>query len=261
MPFIDNGLVVKHQQVAQDMFVIEFKSPGIATECRPGQFLQVRSGNTNDPLLRRPLSIYDVDQKNGVISLLYRVSGKGTSLLTGLRVNDSIDIMGPLGRGFSLPDRPKNALLVGGGVGIAPLVYLGRVLKEQECQVTAMWGVANAGQLVVDDKFQQLDIPFLPATMDGSAGYKGLVTDLLASQENPGGFDMIYTCGPELMMATVAKYAEIHHIWGEVSLEEHMACGVGACLGCARRLKASDEAYVKVCKDGPVFNMKEVELA
>src|SRR5665647_1034927 len=138
MPFIDNGLVVKHQQVAQDMFVIEFKSPGIATECRPGQFLQVRPGNTNDPLLRRPLSIYDVDQENGVISLLYRVAGKGTSLLTGLRVNDSIDIMGPLGRGFSLPVQPDKTLLIGGGVGIAPLLYLGRVLKERQCQVTVM---------------------------------------------------------------------------------------------------------------------------
>ncbi|MDD3363780.1 MAG: dihydroorotate dehydrogenase electron transfer subunit, partial [Syntrophomonas sp.] len=142
----------------------------------------------------------------------------------------------------------------------APLVYLGRVLKERECHVMVMCGAANADQLVAADKFKQLDIPFLPAAMDGSAGYKGLVTDLLLTQVNAGGFDIIYTCGPEPMMDLVALYAEIHHIWGEVSLEEHMACGVGACLGCARRLKASDEAYVKVCKDGPVFNMTEVEF-
>lgn len=260
MPIMEKGLVINHQQLAQDMYVMEFLAPSIAKECKPGQFLHVRPGNTNDPLLRRPLSLYDVDQEKGSISLLYRVVGKGTDLLTGLKVNDYIDIMGPLGRGFSLPESPKNALLVGGGVGIAPLVYLGRVLKERECQVTVMCGAANAGQLVVDDKFQQLDITFLSATIDGSAGYKGLVTDLLVTQVKPGGFDIIYTCGPEPMMDLVALYAAIHHIWGEVSLEEHMACGVGACLGCARRLKASDETYAKVCKDGPVFNMKEVEF-
>jgi dihydroorotate dehydrogenase electron transfer subunit len=257
---MEKGLVISHQQLAQDMYVMEFVAPTMAKECQPGQFLQVRPGNTYDPLLRRPISIYDVDQEKGSISLLYRVVGRGTDLMTGIRVNDFIDIMGPLGRGFSMPDGPKEALLVGGGVGMAPLVYLGRVLKERGCHVMVMCGAANAAQLVTADKFKELDISFLPATMDGSAGYKGLVTDLLITQVNASGFDIIYTCGPEPMMNLVALYAEIHHIWGEVSLEEHMACGVGACLGCARRLKKNDEAYVKVCKDGPVFNMKEVEF-
>jgi dihydroorotate dehydrogenase electron transfer subunit len=189
---------------------------------------------------------------------LYRVVGRGTDLLTGVRVNEYIDVMGPLGRGFTLPDSSKNVLLVGGGVGIAPLIYLGRALKELNCQVTLMGGAAAAKQLIVGEKLQELKISFLPATMDGSAGIKGLVTDLLETHSDE--FDLIYTCGPEPMMALVARYAEKHQIWGEVSLEEHMACGVGACLGCARRLKASDEAYVKICKDGPVFNMKEVEF-
>ncbi len=259
MPLREHGLVMSHQKIAQDMYVMEFKAPNIAKECRPGQFLHVRPGNTNDPLLRRPLSLYDVDQVNGSISLLYRVVGKGTDLLTGIKVNDYIDVMGPLGRGFSLPDRPKKALLVGGGVGIAPLVYLGRVLQQMDCQVTVMCGASTASQLVVEEKLSQLNISFLAATMDGSAGIKGLVTDLLATR-NPEEFDLIYTCGPEPMMDLVVRYAAKHHIWGEVSLEEHMACGVGACLGCARRLKPSDEGYVKICKDGPVFNMTEVEF-
>jgi len=259
MSYLEKGLVLSHRQAAKDMFLMEFAAPAIAKECKPGQFLQVRSGGTNDPLLRRPLSLYDVDQNKGTISLLYRVVGKGTGLLTGIKVNDYVDVMGPLGRGFALPDRPENILLVGGGIGTAPLVYLGRALKERQCKIQVISGAACAVQLVAEDKFKQLDIAYLPATMDGSAGLQGLVTDLLATLE-PDGIDRIYTCGPEPMMELVAQYAKGNNIWGEVSLEEHMACGVGACLGCARKLKNCHEGYVKVCKDGPVFNMNEVCL-
>ncbi|MDD4802497.1 MAG: dihydroorotate dehydrogenase electron transfer subunit [Syntrophomonas sp.] len=259
MPLQENGLVINHQQVAQDMYIMEFMAPAVARECQPGQFLHVRPGNTNDPLLRRPLSIYDADQEKGSISLLYRVVGAGTSLMTGIRENDYIDIVGPLGRGFTLPAPSKTALLVGGGVGIAPLVYLGRALIQRGCQVTAMMGAANENQLVAGDRLLEIGVPFLPVTMDGSRGYPGMVTDLLVPPVYPEEI-VIYTCGPEPMMAKVAEYAQRYDIWGEVSLEEHMACGVGACLGCARRLKANDEAYVKVCKDGPVFNIMDVEF-
>ncbi|MCX5780306.1 MAG: dihydroorotate dehydrogenase electron transfer subunit, partial [Firmicutes bacterium] len=121
-------------------------------------------------------------------------------------------------------------------------------------------GAATAPGLWAGNRFERLGIPFMAATMDGSEGYPGLVTDLLPSPDNPSEIDRIYTCGPEAMMAAVAEYAQENDIWGEVSLEEHMACGVGACLGCARRLRSADLGYVKVCKDGPVFNMDEVEL-
>jgi dihydroorotate dehydrogenase electron transfer subunit len=259
MSLSEKGLVLSHQEVAKAMFLMEFEAPALAGECKPGQFLHVRPGSTNDPLLRRPISLYDVDQKNGRVSLLYRVVGKGTNLLTGIKVNDTVDVMGPLGRGFAVPDSPENILLVGGGIGTAPLVYLGRVLKERNCKVQVICGAASADQLVAQDKLQQMDIAYLPATVDGSAGLQGLVTDVLATLE-PNGIDRIYTCGPEPMMELVAQYAKVNNIWGEVSLEEHMACGVGACLGCARKLKNCHEGYVKVYKDGPVFNMNEVCL-
>ena len=259
MSGLEKGMVLSNRQVATDMYILEFSAPSIARECKPGQFLHVRTGSTDAPLLRRPLSIYDVVAGSGRISLLYRVVGKGTDLLTGLMTNQYIDVMGPLGRGFTLPDRPENTILVGGGVGIAPLLYLGRVLKERQCRVLVMCGAGTAEQLVTC-KFDELDMQVLPATMDGSSGHKGLVTDLLTGLNNPGDIDKVYTCGPEPMMAAVAQWAQAHNIWGEVSLEEHMACGVGACLGCARRLKTVDEGYVKVCKDGPVFNFNEVEL-
>jgi len=242
------------------MYIMRFLAPNIAAECRPGQFLHVRPGNSHDPLLRRPLSIYDVNQQSGYISFLYKVVGSGTELLSKIKVDDFLDLMGPLGRGFSLPEKNENTVLVGGGVGIAPLLYLARALIERRCTVKVLYGAGRAEELVAIDGLRQLEIPILTATLDGSHGFRGLVTDLLADQAQPGQIDRIYSCGPEAMMASVARYAARNRIWGEVSLEEHMACGVGACLGCARRLKANDEGYVKVCKDGPVFNMDEVEL-
>lgn len=260
MACLDKAMVLNNRQVGPELFVMELSSAVMAGQCRPGQFLHIKPGGTEDPLLRRPLSIYDVVAGSGRISLLYRIVGKGTGLLTGVKVNDYIDIMGPLGRGFALPDQPENILLVGGGVGIAPLLYLGRVLRERQCNVKVLCGAGSAGQLVAGERFQDLGIAFVSATMDGSAGVKGLVTDLLKSDDTLTGIDRVYTCGPEPMMAAVAGWAAAHKIWGEVSLEEHMACGVGACLGCARQLKNSDDGYVKVCKDGPVFNINEVEL-
>ncbi|MBC7074822.1 MAG: dihydroorotate dehydrogenase electron transfer subunit [Syntrophomonadaceae bacterium] len=261
MPFLENGLVVGHTRVSEDIYELEFITPRIASECHPGQFVHIRpSLSSYHPLLRRPLSLYDVDKRLGSITVLYKVVGKGTHLLTRVRTKDYVDVMGPLGRGFTLPGTHKNVLLVGGGVGIAPLVYLARVLREEKCKVQVLHGTENQKQMVAFDKLRQIGVEFMPATADGSAGFKGLVTDLLYKKIDPAEIDFIYACGPEPMMELVAAFADQHGIPGEVSLEEHMACGVGACLGCARKLKAEDEEYVKVCKDGPVFSMDKVKL-
>lgn len=259
MSSLEQGLVIKNQQLAGDLFELEFLAPKLAAACAPGQFLHVRTNAQHDPLLRRPISIYDVDRDAGSITLLYKVVGRGTQLMTALGAKDNLDVMGPLGKAFSLPEQPGKALLVGGGVGIAPLMYLARRLKEKQCAVTVLYGAGSGTELVASDRFIKIGVELETATMDGSAGHKGLVTELL-QQQAAGKFDLVYTCGPEIMMAAVADYAARHKIWGECSLEEHMACGVGACLGCARKLKFADDAYVKVCKDGPVFNIQAVEL-
>lgn len=256
MPKVEKGAVVGNLQVADDLWEMELMIPEITDECEPGQFVHVRVSNENDPLLRRPLSLFDVNREKGSISILYKVVGQGTRLMTKLAVGDYLDIMGPLGKGFTLPDDPCRAVLVGGGVGIAPLVYLARRLKEMKCKVVVLYGVEKRRQLVAIERLKSWDVACLPATADGSAGYKGLVTGLLEDKLNTDEFDYIYTCGPEPMMAAVAQLAEMYGLPGEVSLEESMACGVGACLGCARKLNPRDESYVKVCKDGPVFNMK-----
>lgn len=260
MPLLEKGLIISNKQTGTNLWEMEFIAPGIAAECQPGQFVHVRSEVNQEPLLRRPLSLYDVDNNLGSITLLYKVVGRGTEILTRFENKQYLDVMGPLGKGFTLPDASQKVLLVGGGVGIAPLVYLCRKLRENENEVTVLYGTANRRELTGIERLRNLDICFMPATLDGSAGYKGLVTDLLMERVNPDSIDRIYTCGPEPMMAAVARYAFQHGIPGEVSLEEYMACGVGACLGCARKLKSSDDRYAKICKDGPVFPMDTVEL-
>jgi len=262
MPNLEKARVISNNQVSTNLFEMEVKAPQVVPLCKPGQFIHLRVSDQYDPLLRRPLSLYDVDRHENTITLLYKVVGRGTEILSRITAGEYLDIMGPLGRAFSYPQAGQAALLVGGGVGIAPLLFLARELLNQGYQTKVLYGTQSSDDLVAMDRFRQLGAEIWPATMDGKIGYQGLVTDLLREhlsvQEKESMF--IYTCGPEPMMAQVAAYASEHGLEGQVSLEENMACGVGACLGCARQLKSSDKGYVKVCKDGPVFGLRELEL-
>ncbi len=259
MSGLEMGRVLDNRPVTSDWFVMDIAAPATAPQCQPGQFLHIRPIPTHDPLLRRPLSIYDVLSESGIISLLYRIAGRGTSLLAKVAAEDNIDIMGPLGRGFTIPSENESVILVGGGVGVAPLMYLARVALERQCRVKLLLGAANAAQLGAAHRFERAGAQVKTASMDGSEGCHGLVTDLL-EEENPGDYARLYTCGPTPMMARVSAWAKAHDLWGEMSLEEHMACGVGACLGCACQLNALQPGYAKVCKDGPVFNIQAVEI-
>lgn len=260
MPCLEKGIIVQHKEVGPGLFEMEVQTKNIAAEALPGQFVHLRVKDTLDPLLRRPISIFDVIPEQDHLSLLYRVVGKGTQLMTGYRPGDTLDLMGPLGRGFSIPGGLKRAVLVGGGVGTAPLVYLARVLCSKGIEVCFLQGAQTGTQVLAVERMKDWGLIHYIATQDGSAAYHGLVTDFLEKREIIGEPDFVYTCGPEAMMAKVSEWAASQQVPGELSLEEHMACGVGACLGCARRLKASDECYVKVCKDGPVFGLHELEL-
>ncbi|MEN6349182.1 MAG: dihydroorotate dehydrogenase electron transfer subunit [Syntrophomonas sp.] len=262
MPAGEKGLIIYNKEVYENIYELQFSVPVISKECRPGQFVHVIVGNTYDPLLRRPLSLYDVDHENGTITLLYKVVGRGTELLTRLGTNEHLDVMGPLGKGFSVPDKPRRNLLIGGGMGIAPLVYLARQLKTAKHEVTVVYGVERAEQLVARERLLTLGVKLYTATEYGDADLAGLLTTavVFSGDIRNEDFDFLYTCGPEPMMASWLNYAKLKGIPGEISLEEHMACGVGACLGCARKLKKDDQSYAKVCKDGPVFDLREVEL-
>lgn len=259
MALLEKALVIRHREMVPRFYELEFIAPGIAKEALPGQFLNIRVSESYEPLLRRPFSIYDVDKKLGSITLFYKVVGRGTRMMTKLQVENKLDVMGPLGRSFSIPSGMKSAVLVGGGVGIAPLVYLTRILTEKKVHVKVLLGASSAGYLVCKDILNRLGVQYLVSTDDGSEGMKGRVTDLLQAELSANKADFIYACGPERMLAAVTAIADEFQIPGEISLEEHMACGVGACLGCAHRVKQGDEfRFAKVCHEGPIFNVGEV---
>ncbi len=251
--------IIQQQQVGDDLYLMKFLSPAIAGEAKPGQFVHIRAGGFQDPLLRRPISLFDADQAKGEITLFYRTVGRGTQFMASLAQGDQVDVMGPMGKGFTVRKHQKKTVLIGGGIGAAPLFYLARKLIDEGCQVEFWYGCNTAGQIGIRKEIESLPMVFRPCTMDGSLGQKGLVTELFKTIL-PDEIGAIYTCGPEIMMAAVGEFAGKHHIWTEVSLEEHMACGVGACLGCARKLKKGDPGMAKICKDGPVFNLNAVEL-
>ncbi len=258
LQYIEDALVQSNERVNQDTFEIVVHSPQISKIAKPGQFVMVSCAKTGrSPLLRRPISIYDINGEN--FSLLYKVVGSGTEIMSEMSIGDTVSMLGPLGAGFNIA-KTKHHCLVGGGIGIAPLLYLARIIRQStpDSKITILEGARNSSELLIQDKFQPFG-EMLVSTDDGSEGHHGFVTELLDRLSTE---DMtVYTCGPNPMMEGVAAIARKHNWDCQVSMETHMACGMGACLGCSF-LRAGEhdgvEKYVHVCKDGPVFNAEEI---
>ena len=244
------------------IFRLRLEAPEIAAAARPGQFVMAACGVERDPLLRRPFSVHDVTEDGG-LDLLIREVGRGTALLAALRAGERVSVLGPLGRGFSLPGESEQGeiALVGGGIGTAPLLFLARRLLERGRAaegVHVLVGAAHAAEArILREDFLELGCPVHISTDDGSLGHHGFVTELLPLL--PAGINRICACGPRPMMAAAARFAEARGIACEVSLETRMACGLGACLGCAVPVPGEPNRYRHVCKDGPVFNAREVD--
>lgn len=218
----------------------------------PGQFVEVRVDGESSTFLRRPISINDVDRRNNQLVLLIAMVGNGTRHLGTLKAGDILNIVGPLGNGFNIDQAGSSPLLVGGGVGVAPLLYLGRELKQKGIIPTFLLGARKSSDLLLLDVFQSVG-RVVVTTEDGSMGEKGFVTNHSILQDE--NFSHIFTCGPTPMMKAVAGYARKSSIPCEVSLENKMACGVGACLCCVEN---TEEGHLCVCKDGPVFNINKL---
>lgn len=226
---------------------------GALPEMAPGQFAELRVDNSSSTFLRRPISINNVDREKNEVWFLVQVVGDGTTHLASLQQGDVLNTVLPLGNSFSTPfDKAERLLLVGGGVGTAPMLYLGRHLKEKGYNPTFLLGARSNADLLELDLFKKYGEVFI-TTNDGSAGEAGFVTQ--HSILNEVKFDRIYCCGPKPMMQAVAHYAKTQNIHCEVSLENMMACGVGACLCCVEN---TQEGHVCVCKDGPVFNIEKL---
>jgi len=219
----------------------------------PGQFVQVRVDGSPSTYLRRPISIHDVDFGKNEIILLVQQVGEGTRHLAAAKEGDIINLVLPLGNGFSFPEKGERCLLVGGGIGIAPLYYYAKVLNEKGIHSTMLLGGKTRSDLFHLADYQQLGDVFV-TTEDGSLGEKGFVT--MHSVWTERQYDKIYVCGPKPMMKAVAKLASTKGTWCEVSLENLMACGLGACLCC---VEDTIDGHVCVCKEGPVFNTRRLK--
>ena len=219
----------------------------------PGQFVQVRVDGSPSTYLRRPISIHDVDYQQNEIVLLVQQVGEGTRHLACTKVGDIINMVLPLGNGFSLPKIGEKVALVGGGIGIAPLYYFAKVLNGNGIRPTLLFGGKTKFDLLRLMEYQQLGETFV-TTEDDSLGEKGFVTQHSVWQQQ--NFDKIYVCGPKPMMKAVAKLAAEKDVWCEVSLENLMACGLGACLCC---VEDTVDGHVCVCKEGPVFNTRRLK--
>ena len=219
----------------------------------PGQFANVQVNNSPSTYLRRPISIHDVDDDNNEISLLIQKVGEGTKHLAELKYGDKVNLVYPLGHGFSMPSSRERVLLVGGGIGIAPLYFFAKMLNENGIRPTLLLGGKTKDDLFRLVDYQKLGDVFV-TTEDGSLGEKGFVTAHSIWKNQV--FDKIYVCGPKPMMKAVAAMAKEKDVWCEVSLENLMACGLGACLCC---VEDTIDGNVCVCKEGPVFNIRRLK--
>ena len=249
--------IIRREHVAEDTYRFTVKAPDIASASRPGQFVMVRTGEGLDPLLRRPFSIHQVAE-GGLVQILFKIIGKGTQALADMELGRNMDILGPIGHGFTIANDSQH-LLVGGGIGIAPLLFLARrILKKSEpFSVRVHLGARIKEEIAfLAEEFESMGLSVEITTEDGSLGKQGLITDLMADLQREKPM-MIYGCGPYPMLRAVANICKIKK-WGcQVSLETIMACGLAACLGCAVQ-RADMKGYVHVCKDGPVFDMDDV---
>ena len=252
MKKIIEAKVVKQVEIGPQVYKTEVYVPELASITLPGQFAQLKVKGAQQPLLRRPISVADVDGDAKTLTFIYKVLGEGTQALSLVQVGEYLDIVGPLGNGFNLT--AKKPLLVGGGLGIAPLIYLSRVFCGLNTEV--LLAGRSAQELFWQDLFTATCKQIHITTDDGSLGVQGNALALLPELLASGKYDAVYTCGPVKMMQGVAKLAIEQGIPCQVSLEKYMACGIGACLSCSCATKSGKR--VKVCTDGPVFPAEEV---
>lgn len=238
------------------LFDFMLESKLIASKAKAGQFVQIQVPGF---FLRRPISICEVDPQNGTIRIIFDIRGEGTAVLAKSQVGNSLDVLGPLGNGFTLMDNYEHVVVVGGGIGVPPLLQIVKHYKDRSTS-TAILGFQGSKNVILTNDFNNYGAEVLIATEDGSVGSKGFVTNPLREHLASNKTDIVYACGPKGMLKAVSALCMEFNVKCEISLEERMACGVGACLGCACKTKRQDgsQTYSHVCKNGPVFDAKEV---
>ena len=261
-----HGEVLTHKKYGDAYHSLTIVAPEIGEKIRPGQFVNIRCGKDRSNILRRPFSVYRVHKRGGwasTIEIVFDVRGPGSSYLSELRSHASVDMIGPLGRGFQLPKRRAHCLLVGGGIGATPLFFLADELRNDGHRVDLVLGARSANLLLNPIEARRLGSVCAMTTDDGSAGEKGIVTDVLPGVIERCNTEVIYACGPHPMLAAVSGVGVNQKLPVQVAVEELMACGYGVCMTCVmplrgkvRKDQAPEDAivYARSCTEGPVFN-------
>ena len=245
--------LINKEQLTSDIYKISVKAPGIIEDAKPGNFIEIRVSDQTEPFLRRPISIYNLDRENGILEFIFQVKGKGTEILAKKKIGDLIDTVGPIGYGTFKYENYNNLAIIGGGIGVFPLYELAKCAKKDNKNVNIYLGFRNKEYVVLEDEFKNVSDNLTITTDDGSYSEKGFAINFLERDIEAGKVDSIYACGPLPMLKAVQKLA----------VEKKMACGLGVCLGCAvKTAKSPKDApeYWHVCKAGPVFQAKDVEI-
>ncbi len=247
--------VVANLRLNDDQHILHLQASKQLEYIHPGQFANILVGQSKNVFLRRPFSVYSVDYQNNIISFLIKAIGEGTRSLLNARVGSYLDVLFPLGNGFTLPKPDEKVLLVGGGSGVAPLFHLAHALRKNSNNIHILIGARTVTDLVEMDNYKRY-ANLHTTTEDGSYGEKGFVTDHSLFKEGLEKFSRVYTCGPDPMMKAVAAKAAAKSVFCEVSLENSMACGFGVCLCCVVQ---TIQGHKCVCTEGPVFNISQLK--
>ena len=253
--YINDFLITKKKYLSADYFILDLTSFSELPEIKPAQFVEVKVEGSPETFLRRPISIHDIDRETNTIKLLIRIVGKGTQKLSELKKGDYLNLIYPLGNSFSIPKNgDKKVLLVGGGCGTAPLLYTARYFSQAGFKVTSLLGFSDKENIIAKKSFNEFG-ELLLTTEDGSEGECGNVLQHSVFNKPEFQYQKIYSCGPEPMLKNLAAWSLSNNVECEVSLENMMACGFGACLCCVQKTKSGNKC---VCVDGPVFNVNDI---
>ena len=256
-----NCELVKKEMLIDGIYKFSVKAPEIVKDAHAGQFLEIKISKTGEPFLRRPISIFNICKEEGILEFIFQVKGRGTELLAETKIGEELDIMGPLGKGSFKIDDYNNVAIIGGGIGTYPLYELTKELKGK-ANLNVYLGFRDKTLVTCEKDFEEIGLNKLVITTDdGSYKEKGYAIDFMKKDIEEHNVDMIFACGPLPMLKAVRAYAIENNIPCQVSLEERMGCGIGACLGCAIKIISGEEPkFGHVCKDGPVFFASDVEI-
>lgn len=263
MPVNIKAKLLSKSELIPGIFKFSVQANEIVNSAKPGNFIEIRVNDSIELFLRRPISIYNMDKENGILEFIFQVKGKGTEILSKRNEGELIDIVGPLGYGTFKYSDYNNIAIIGGGIGIFPLYELAKNAKNDNKNVSIYLGFRNKDLVMLEKEFDNVSNNLVITTDDGTYGQKGFAIDFLKKDLENNKIDCIYACGPLPMLRAIRSLAMEQDIPCQISLEERMACGLGVCLGCAvKTAKSPADApeYWHVCKGGPVFQAKDVEI-